>query len=1733
MPFGILSRTCSARLRTAFVLGIATALVPSLGGFARAATPKVPEGFQIRLIAAVPAVKYPCQLATAPDGSLFVGEDPMDQIGPADKPIDKVLLFRPGKEPVVFAENLSAIFGMLWHDGALYVMNMPNLTVLRDTDGDGKADQRTEIFKDMGVAAGFPNMLNDHIVSGIQIGIDNYLYIAVGDKGVPKATGPDGRTAQLKGGGVLRCRLDGTGLEVFSSGTRNHLEPNLDARDNLFTYDNTDDGLGWWTRVTHHVDGGYYGYPYDYHDRTDRTLPSMAEYGGGSPCGGLVYNEDAWPEKYRGRAFWTEWGKRTVRGFRFDPKGSSFQVGDVIDFVEPGEVEDFRPIDLALSHDGKTMYIADWSMGGWGNKKEKLGRVYAVTHKDADTTPRRLRGADTDPADRQIAQLDHPALTERKRAQAALTRLGKPSLAAVTAALADDKTPPLAKRHLVWVVDAIAGGSPEAASPLTAALDSSTPDVRAQAARALGEHPTPKATAALVARLNDAEPSVQLQAIVTLGRIGDPSAIPALTPIVADADVFLAYSARKALERIGDWSTTARGLQSTDAKIRAGILLTMERVYDKGAVSALAEFASSASHDPAERAKGLTFLSSACRKTPPWDGSWWGTQPARNKAPAKTVDWEGTPLVLDTIHRLLDDPAPAVRKAAAEAVADVSDKGAAALLRPRFEKEADPGVRSAFARTLGALGDKDALPALASALRDAHNPDPVRDAALDAVKAIGGDQATKVLLDVLADKSLSVDRQKVVIAALGKFKADAAVSALVQSLGNSTPTVRDAAVGALASVLGSQKGGPSASGVEAIRKRLDDPSAEVRKRAVEAIGTLKDRASIPALIAAADKEDTRFEAVEALAAMPDPAAFQVYLRALGDKSPDLRRHGARAVGQLRDRAIPILEQLAKRNELPAAALPELRTVFNDLEPILKWKVIGPFPIKDATPFPTDRQIDLKASFKGVDEKDASWKPADAADPKGQIDLGRIYGHDDNRAAFGYIEIDSPTDRTAMMAVGSDDTLTVWVDGKQVYDFSDRRGFTAEESKFEVKLKQGKNAILIRCGNRGGPWQFSASVAGAADYAFLKGPSAAAFDPEAYRAEALKGKGSPESGRALFADLKGLACIKCHAVGKEGGAVGPELSSVGAKYPRDEIIASVLFPSAKISSGFESIVLALADGRVLTGVVKNETPEAVEIQDVDAHLIRVEKEEIEDRKRSDVSIMPPGLAEGISPADFADLIAYLETLKQPPAPESAPAPKTSDAKPLGLFEGQADVGRVRHAGAAAFDEKKGSYAISGAGENMWFAADAFHFVSRQAKGDLTLDADVAFEGAGKNPHRKAVLMIRQSLDADSAYADVALHGDGLTSLQFRDGRGANTHEIQAGVKGPERLRIEKRGGVVRMWVGPRGSDLGFSGAAQKIAFTEPFFVGLGVCSHENDVVERAVFTNVAINTDPPQADAKPKLYSALETQSIASTDRRVVYVAPGRFEAPNWLPDDRAILFNGDGRIHRIDVAGGAPSTVDTGFAVRCNNDHGVSPDGRSLAISDQSQGDRKSRIYTLPLAGGAPKLVTPEAPSYWHGWSPDGATLAYCAERGGEFDVYTRPAAGGAETRLTTAKGLDDGPEYAPDGASIYFNSDRTGRMQIWRMKPDGTDQRQITSDEFNNWFPHVSPDGRRLAFLSYDKSVSGHPADKDVAVRLLDLATGTVTVLARVFGGQGTLNVNSWSPDGRNIAFVTYQMIP
>lgn len=276
-------------------------------------------------------------------------------------------------------------------------------------------------------------------------------------------------------------------------------------------------------------------------------------------------------------------------------------------------------------------------------------------------------------------------------------------------------------------------------------------------------------------------------------------------------------------------------------------------------------------------------------------------------------------------------------------------------------------------------------------------------------------------------------------------------------------------------------------------------------------------------------------------------------------------------------------------------------------------------------------------------------------------------------------------------------------------------------------------------------------------------------------------------------------------------------------------------------------------------------------------------------------------------------------------------------------------------------------------------------------------------------------------------------------------------------------------------------------------------------------------------------------SSLEILDIVSGQRRVVYCTNDHIEAPNWTPDGSTLVYNSGGLLYRLPVSGGTPVRIDTGACAQLNNDHGVSPDGRLIVISDKSAPDGFSRMSVLPFAGGAPRLVIPQGPSYWHGWSPDGRTLAYVAARGNRIlNLFACPVEGGAETRLTDGDWMDDGPDYTPDGRFIWFNSTRSGNMKLWRMQADGTQPEQMTfEDDSRDWFPHPSPDGQWIVYVAFgtDVAVKDHPPNKNVTLRLMTADGGASRVLASLFGGQGTINVPSWAPDSRQFAFVSYRL--
>ena len=271
-------------------------------------------------------------------------------------------------------------------------------------------------------------------------------------------------------------------------------------------------------------------------------------------------------------------------------------------------------------------------------------------------------------------------------------------------------------------------------------------------------------------------------------------------------------------------------------------------------------------------------------------------------------------------------------------------------------------------------------------------------------------------------------------------------------------------------------------------------------------------------------------------------------------------------------------------------------------------------------------------------------------------------------------------------------------------------------------------------------------------------------------------------------------------------------------------------------------------------------------------------------------------------------------------------------------------------------------------------------------------------------------------------------------------------------------------------------------------------------------------------------------SSLEIYTLDTATTAVVLQTEDVIEAPNWHPNGTSLLINGGGRLYRVPLAAPAMQLVDTGAAIKCNNDHGISPDGKTIVVSSHHAG-RGSEIYTIPTAGGDLHKVTADAPSWWHGWSPDGLRLAYVAARAGApvIDVYTIGVEGGAELRLTHGEGHCDGPEYAADGGLIYYNCDRDGHAQIWVMNADGSDQRKLFADDCVNWFPHPSPDGAHILYLAYPPGTLGHPADLPVALCLMDRDGRNRRRVIEMTGGQGSINVPCWAPDGSAFAFVRF----
>jgi putative heme-binding domain-containing protein len=1254
-----------------FLISAVLLLVPGLT-FAQTPLPKVPPGFTVELVAKAPDIEHPTALAVAPNGDVYVAEDPMDMRGPSNKPADKIWLLKDGdpKIKVLIADKLWAVMGLELVRDKLFCVHYPFVSVFT-LDADGKAIERVDLFNDLGPKSAPQGGFNDHVPSGIHMGMDGWLYVSIGDKGIPKMTkkekdqgsvhvaegrwrySKEGNHISMEGGGVIRFRPDGSGLEVFASGTRNHLDVPMDEHDRIFVRDNTDDGDGWNTRFMYLPRGAFMGYPWAFTQRPKETLPMIHDFGGGSPCGGFVYCDDGLPEQYRGRVFHCEWGQGKVWAVKVVPDGAGFKYVDQIAFMNPTgtSLKDFRPFTLRPTADGRGFYVTDWAFGGW-MQKQVVGRLWKVTYNGNDVKPA-PRGKDADSTEELIKSLGHPALTERLRAQRALEQRGNDAVARVQQQVRDNQLSPRALRHALWILAA----SPQAA---LSALNHPDEGVRLEALRVLSPGNRPGEEALKNAGANpmqrvvaDASPQVRLHAASALAtKTADP--VKLLDLLALEKDQWVRFALVRALKQCADWRGWADESNKTDMANRLGqplalqgLLMAAADAFDRDAVRFLAKL--SASSDDQVRKGALEGMARSYKDRRPYAGGWWGTRPEKQKPPARVVAWEGTTTARAAIVKALGDKVSEVRLAAITALVSMNDPETFEPIVAQFDKETDPAVRADLIRAVGGQKSPAVLQFLARAAQDETQALPVRLEAVIGLEkmgsppANGGTPNNVTLLRDLAAASPSSPLRVRAFEALGNLKAKSAEAVCIAALSHNEPAVRHAAVVALGKI-------GSAAAADKLLPVLADGDMKVKLATIAALGDLKAAKAVPALLPLVYPEATQFDAITALAKMPDSRALAAYLTGLASKNVDVRTGSRKALTAIRGLALPTLKELAERNELPADLLPELRSIYAVQTPILTWKVIGPFANDDKS-YPPEKEQKFDAVYQGV-EGQVQWRDRQG-NPKrqGMVDLQKLYKPSDNVVIYAVTTIESTVARDALFLVGSDDTITMWLNGVEVHKHATDRGWQADSDKVKVKLQAGKNILLVKVGNTAGAWAFSVSVSGDdSRYAFLQGGKQK-FNLDVFRSFARTNDGEAARGEKLFRDVKGLACIKCHAVSGQGGAVGPDLAGIALRFKKDDLITSILEPSKQIANGYETHVITTVAGKTITGIFKGDDSETVNLMDPEGKLIAIPKKDIDQRTVSPISTMPNGLNEGMTLQDFADVIAYLQARR-----EESPLPK---------------------------------------------------------------------------------------------------------------------------------------------------------------------------------------------------------------------------------------------------------------------------------------------------------------------------------------------------------------------------------------------------------------------------------------------------------------------------------------------
>lgn len=909
------------------------ALVIRLGA-AEPAQPTPPPGWQLDLVAQAPAIQHPGAIATAPDGRVFVAEDPMDiTTERPDVTEGRIVCFHPDGRRTVFVDRIGAAFGLQYLEGKLYVLHNPYLSTWEDRGDHGT--NRVDLVRNTN-----PNWhalgWNDHIPANFRLGLDGRFYVATGDKGLFGAVGSDGKRFDFFGGGIFRVRPDGSELESYSTGVRNILDVVLDADDQAFTFDNTDEHE-WMGRITHMVDGGYYGYPHEFIPRRPHTLWCFADIGAGAATGMACALDDALPKAWRGHLFLADFGKRNVFRVPLARVGATFAVagtnGPVVGVAGLGDVvplftdppEDFRPVGLAFSADGRSLWIGDWQHRDVKNAQAVAGRLWRLTWNGPERStpfpewyvPATL-GRPYQATDQQLmAGLGHPSKEVRLCAQRRLEeRLGaSDSLAAALRQVAMEPGATEARMHALWAL----AKNPESTANLVRLIADADPRVAAQAMRWAGESRVESALPALLGQLKSDSAERRFRAATALGRLSRPETVVDLQSVLADPDSWVRYAAFTALNRVGRtspaaWNSVVRGLASPNPQVAEASAFALRATYDPALVPALQAFLDDSSLSPAVRASAAQLLAQMCRQPPAWDGGWWAYHPFRLPPPRHTVEWSATPEIRTTLIQLLRDPVPAVRRAAVNGLQEETQPQTLAALREAAQRETDSATLAELVRDLGRRRDRASAPFLVSLLAKPSDPE-VLAATLEAGGQVGSPEVSAALVAWLTRNPASKEWNRGVQAA-AQLRLEAAVPVLLAAARQGNREVVPA--------LGQIGGDAARQGLLELLRSGDLP---MRRAVLPALATLTGTPAVTELLAAWQDPELRAEALLALSRSPRSEALEAYLTGLASKNLEQRTAARKALETLRGEVRPGLE--ARAGELTPEVITELQGIYQN------------------------------------------------------------------------------------------------------------------------------------------------------------------------------------------------------------------------------------------------------------------------------------------------------------------------------------------------------------------------------------------------------------------------------------------------------------------------------------------------------------------------------------------------------------------------------------------------------------------------------------------------------------------------------------------------------------------------------------------------------------------------------------------------------------------------------------